>query len=439
MTWCNGSAVGYLCWTTSAITFVAALSLLANLYLGETGKDLQHNYGVVMDAGSVHTTTSVYAWPAVRTNITGQVREVFSCEGSADSGVSSYADKPERVGEGLEAGGCLRQALGKVPTRLRPNSVLFMGATAGMRVLNATNSTSAGRIINYADEFLQRQGFRPGRTAEIMQSAEEGVMGWITVNYLNGTFDGKQQQRSVGALDWGGASSQITFEEAKSGGHRKVTLFEREYSVFTASHLCYGQKEALRRYFVEQIYRQWTKSEDKSQLPVEVESPCLPRRDSDEDADSSSLYTLPASELFFSVCTRRSDVAFQRLAESGPNLIFRFVGTSNLTSCDAEVAKAFDLAHCRQSYRAQHCFDSADIPRPDSKTTFLAFSTYWYLVSALHITPGVIGESDFEAVINKLCKSSLGYALGLLGGQGVEVEHTSCFKVRLTALLAYNA
>ena len=38
------------------------------------------DYGVVYDAGSVHTTVSVYAWSKKKLNGTGVVREIASCE-----------------------------------------------------------------------------------------------------------------------------------------------------------------------------------------------------------------------------------------------------------------------------------------------------------------------------------------------------------------------
>jgi hypothetical protein len=46
-------------------------------------------------------------------------------------------------------------------------------------------------------------------------------MGWVTVNFLTNFFTSRQQQESYGALDWGGASSQITHQVlSNSRGHR---------------------------------------------------------------------------------------------------------------------------------------------------------------------------------------------------------------------------
>jgi len=56
----------------------------------------------------------------------------------------------------------------------------------------------------------------------------------------------------LGALDMGGASTQITFvPELKSslidGYKESVLLYGIEYSVYTYSYQCYGMQEAYRR------------------------------------------------------------------------------------------------------------------------------------------------------------------------------------------------
>ena len=55
------------------------------------------DYGVVYDAGSVHTTVSVYAWSKRKLNGTGVVREVASCEIPVARGISSFYSNPQSV------------------------------------------------------------------------------------------------------------------------------------------------------------------------------------------------------------------------------------------------------------------------------------------------------------------------------------------------------
>ena len=55
------------------------------------------DYGVVYDAGSVHTTVSVYAWSKMKLNGTGVVKEVASCEIPVARGISSFYSDPQSV------------------------------------------------------------------------------------------------------------------------------------------------------------------------------------------------------------------------------------------------------------------------------------------------------------------------------------------------------
>ncbi len=58
-------------------------------------------------------------------------------------------------------------------------------------------------------------------------------------------------RKTVGALDLGGASTQITFEtpETVENELNSITLrlYGQEYSLYTHSYLCYGKEEALRQ------------------------------------------------------------------------------------------------------------------------------------------------------------------------------------------------
>ena len=62
-----------------------------------------------------------------------------------------------------------------------------------------------------------------------------------------------EQQATLGALDMGGASTQITFipENATaiaSGYNLSVQLYSSAYEMYTFSYQCYGLNEAYRRY-----------------------------------------------------------------------------------------------------------------------------------------------------------------------------------------------
>lgn len=58
-------------------------------------------------------------------------------------------------------------------------------------------------------------------------------------------------RQTVGALDFGGASTQITFvtkDEVEDARDRmKLRLYGHDYSLYTHSFLCYGRDQVLKR------------------------------------------------------------------------------------------------------------------------------------------------------------------------------------------------
>lgn len=59
-------------------------------------------------------------------------------------------------------------------------------------------------------------------------------------------------ENTVGALDMGGASTQITFytpeTDIPSDYKEDITLYGQNYTVYTHSYLCYGINEGIRKY-----------------------------------------------------------------------------------------------------------------------------------------------------------------------------------------------
>ena len=76
------------------------------------------------------------------------------------------------------------------------------------------------------------------------------------IHFLFLIKEGNQNQdfkeRTYGALDMGGASTQITFVPTKPAHkQKKIFLFGKEYHPYTHSFLCYGLIEAQRRFFAQ--------------------------------------------------------------------------------------------------------------------------------------------------------------------------------------------
>uniref|UniRef100_A0A672UAK3 Ectonucleoside triphosphate diphosphohydrolase 8 n=1 Tax=Strigops habroptila TaxID=2489341 RepID=A0A672UAK3_STRHB len=306
-----------------SVAVLGALGAAAFLLLLTPAKDAalpaRNKYGLVFDAGSTHTALYVYRWPAGKENGTGIVSQVEACT-AAGPGISSYADDPAGAGASLKP--CLDKAMEIIPAEQQRETPTYLGATAGMRLLREQNSTKAQQVFA---EVAKAIGEYPVefRGAQVLTGNEEGSFGWISVNYLLETLVKSQwvtpgvgrSEDVVGALDLGGASTQITFlpgttiEDSSTGA--LLRLYGTNYSIYTHSYLCYGQKQALKIPSTEQISH-----------------PCYPRG-YEENITTAELYDSP--------CVR---------APSTPSAaqLLRVTGTGEPAACSAAVQELFNLS-----------------------------------------------------------------------------------------------
>ncbi|XP_031457903.1 ectonucleoside triphosphate diphosphohydrolase 8-like [Phasianus colchicus] len=242
------------------LTATCVFSIIALILSAVNVKDVflppGTKYGLVFDAGSTHTALYVYQWPADKENGTGIVSQVESCTVNG-SGISSYADDPAGAGASLKP--CLAKAMTIIPAEQQRQTPTYLGATAGMRLLREQNSTKAEQVFAEVTKAIREYPV-DFRGAQILTGNEEGSFGWITVNYLLDTlikfsFAGKwehpQNTEVLGALDLGGASTQITFQPGVTIEDKNTSvlfrLYGTNYSLYTHSYLCYGQTQALKR------------------------------------------------------------------------------------------------------------------------------------------------------------------------------------------------
>ncbi|ELK10101.1 Ectonucleoside triphosphate diphosphohydrolase 3 [Pteropus alecto] len=215
-------------------------------------------YGIVLDAGSSRTTVYVYQWPAEKENNTGVVSQTCKCSVKG-SGISSYSRNPQDAPEAFED--CMQKVKEQIPAHLYRSTRIYLGATAGMRLLRLQNETAANEVLASIQNYFKSQPF-DFRGAQIISGQEEGIYGWITANYLMGNFLEKdlwhmwvhpKGVETTGALDLGGASTQISFAvgeevELNTSDVMKVSLYGYVYTLYTRSFQCYGRNEAEKRF-----------------------------------------------------------------------------------------------------------------------------------------------------------------------------------------------
>lgn len=112
-------------------------------------------------------------------------------------------------------------------------------ATAGMRVISPVEQTAC-----YSAVRLQLQTMIPGvgiGPIQTIQGRYEGAYQWLTVNYLKGTLT--TGQKTVGVLEVGGGSSQMTFEspgKLKTLDFITVPFGGKFYGLFSRSYTGLG-------------------------------------------------------------------------------------------------------------------------------------------------------------------------------------------------------
>ncbi|ESN98747.1 hypothetical protein HELRODRAFT_133471, partial [Helobdella robusta] len=165
---------------------------------------------------------------------------------SIKPGLSSYAKSPKLAAESLEP--LLRHAKKYVPKHLWSSTPLALKATAGLRLLPQKASDN---ILAEVKKLFESYPFDLSADGvSIMKGDDEGLFSWFTVNFLNDNFN--ELSKTVGVLDLGGGSTQITFipkatELLQYQGHPHIVhrkLFGDQITIYTHSYLGLGMMSA---------------------------------------------------------------------------------------------------------------------------------------------------------------------------------------------------
>ncbi|KAM3873771.1 ectonucleoside triphosphate diphosphohydrolase 2 [Diretmus argenteus] len=365
-------------------------------------------YGIVLDAGSSHTSMYIYKWPADKQNGTGVVTQHSECHVKG-GGISSYAGQKKAAGQSLVT--CLDQAVQKIPKASHHLTPVYLGATAGMRLLYASSPVQSTQILQEVGEKIQSYPFNY-RGAAILTGQEEGAYGWVTVNYLLENFIKygfvggwlSPGRPTVGALDWGGASTQITFatqdKVEDESNMMNLRLYGHEYSLYTHSFLCYGRDQVLKR-----LLAHLAESQGHSGT---VSHPCFP-------ADHRQ--TVKLNNLFDSPCS-----AAQKPSPYNSQGSLTVHGTGHYQHCLGNMSELFSFDSCPFS---QCSFDKTF--QPNVTGGFMAFSAFFYIHSFLqHITGVTVATpSQLKEATRTVCNMSFSEML-LLAPEEKSRLHDYC-------------
>eukprot|EP00051_Salpingoeca_urceolata_P004426 m.64932 g.64932 ORF g.64932 m.64932 type:complete len:511 (-) comp13627_c0_seq2:1795-3327(-) len=317
-------------------------------------------YAVVVDAGSTHSQFYIYKWKPTPLSQTAGVLSVpfveqhkESCK-AAGAGISSYAPDPQNAGPSLQP--CLDDAASSIPSSLIPATQVYLRATAGMRVVHENTPDVAGEILaSVLDTFLSSD-FSDDSSAQILPGEEEGAFGWVTANYITGTLQNQpnlvDEEVTYGALDLGGASTQISFLEPNATTYT-LDLYGHQYPLYTHSYLCWGAKAATQRLNATLI-----ELADPSNSTLL--NPCLPSGfETEITIDQSTMYSTD-------YCSRMFDIP------AAKQKAYKVLGTSDAAACQALTDSLLDNGTTRVV--------GDNVPAIPEGMHFYAFSAFYHFV-----------------------------------------------------------
>ncbi|XP_041844958.1 ectonucleoside triphosphate diphosphohydrolase 3 [Melanotaenia boesemani] len=372
---------GVLLLLLSSIAALVAVAVIQDIW---KYKEYNLEYGIVIDSGSSRSNVYLYEWPGEKENDTGVVTEKMNCKvsGVAISEMKVDPQKDAETWKGFKI--CMDLITSAIPAEKQHSTTLFLGATAGMRLLHEKDEQRSNEVMESLRKYLSSLPFN-FQNASIITGQEEGLYGWITVNYLMGNFLEKnlwnayvrpQGAKTVGSMDLGGASTQIAFaiqEQRNGSDYMHVKLYGYPYNVYTHSFLCYGKNEAEKRVLDKVIQESSSKSY--------IINPCFP-----EGFNTS----VKASTVYDTECTKKPK-------NYNPDQKFFMVGGANSENCGRLVKSIFDFKTCSSS---QCSFDGVE--QPPVTGEFMAYAGFYYTARALLLN-GTSDLDQFNASVGNFC------------------------------------
>ncbi|KAK7038198.1 F-box domain-containing protein [Favolaschia claudopus] len=342
---------------------------------------LERHFGIVIDAGSSGSRVQIYSWKdpggmsvdkasRLLPKVEKGTRDGEAWVTKVEPGISSYADTPESISEHLRP--LLQHARNIIPPSRISTTPLFLLATAGMRLLPPAKQAQLLQaachfLVTHSDfSFEEPSDAGPcGTSVRIITGEEEGLFGWIAVNYLMDGFLGESQTTY---------DDQMTLIDVRL---RLLTGEEIHHKVFVTTWLGYGTNQARERYVGRAINElEQTRKEGGDDV---VHDPCLPV---DLELAEHPVHTGPSSE--------------------HAKKTHRLLGTGSFEQCMQKTAPLLNkTAPCPDT---PCLMNGVHVPAIDfSVSHFIGVSEYWY--SSEHVF-GLGGPYDFvqyERAASKFC------------------------------------
>ena len=219
-----------------------AAAMLATLLVIATSRAeaSKLRYGIVFDAGSSGSRIHVYKWKTGG----GGPKDAFDLVEDdilkIKPGLSAYKDTPSEAGASLLP--LLTHAKSKIPAEVVSKTPVFLMATAGLRMVG---ETAKDAILQSVCGTLSASGFLfKCEWSSVLDGRDEGLYGWVTVNYLLDALYPPAPPEPVGIIDLGGGSVQIVFPTAATAMPeeyaQQLNFNGRKHNLYIKSHLGFG-------------------------------------------------------------------------------------------------------------------------------------------------------------------------------------------------------
>jgi len=186
-----------------------------------------------------------------------------------EPGLATFSDAVSGI-ESTVLEPLLRWAEAVIPKRLWSNTPVFLFGTAGMRRLDKEQQRV---LLKECRKILDSSGFlfKP-EWARVIQGIDEGVYGWVALNAQKELLG---SQKTMGALDLGGSSLEVTFdvghgETVSKNDFVEVNLGGKLYRLHTQSIPHAGLDDAFQR----SVSLLEPNKESQKDMP-KIKHPCL--------------------------------------------------------------------------------------------------------------------------------------------------------------------
>ncbi len=368
-------------------------------------------WGLVVDAGSSGSRLRFYCWRPGVGDALPRIEDAGTREREPGIADAECTRTPAEAVAGLRA--LVAEASEIIGPERSVQTPLSLMATAGLRRCPTSYQDA---MLAGIREYLGSTLFADPQ-AKLISGADEGRYGWTGVNYLLQRLDPDQPLQTVGALDLGGASTQITFMPRSCTGGAGVCgeleVGDLAFPLYTRSFLGWGQDEAMWRVASRACSLRGYRSPDGSLVgrgryaacrrAIRKEMAKAVRSDPPEPACTRSCNRLGAYQpplsgdlVGFSAFAYNTD--FLGL---GPELTLAQLRAAGREFCRTPWREATASCQrnprpgCREEWLNRYCFASA------------------YIVTLLHDVYGLPMDQQFTST-NKLAGAAIDWTLGVM-------------------------